>query len=71
VTTLTTLGGLDVEHDPEMERPAESPVRIRAPLDEMAAGSFSSSNVHSGLYDYGQSELYIRYLRDGPDGIYR
>jgi len=43
----------------------------RAPLDTMPAGSFTSSNVHSGLYDFGERELFMRYLRDGePDAIY-
>jgi len=71
VSTLTTLGGLEINHDPSMQQPADLPVEIQAPLDEMPAGSFSSSNVHSALYDYGQTELYIRYLRGGPDAIYR
>lgn len=44
----------------------------RAPLDTMPAGSFTSSNVHSALYDYGEQMLYIRYLRDeGSDAIYQ
>jgi hypothetical protein len=44
----------------------------RAPLDEMPNGSFTSSNVHSALYDFGERELYVRYLRDGArDAIYR
>lgn len=60
-----------IDHDPANERPADAPEDIRAPLDTMPTSSFSSSNVHSGLYDYGQGELYIRYLRDGPDAIYR
>jgi len=71
MTTLQTLGGLTIEHDPRTERPADAPVEIRAPLDTMPTSSFSSSNVHSALYDYGQSDLYVRYLRDGPDAIYR
>lgn len=46
--------------------------KARAPLDEMPAGTFTSSNVHSGLYDFGERELYMRYLRDGEaDAIYR
>jgi len=71
MSTLTTLGGLEIEHDPSQKQPAETPVEIQAPLDEMPSSSFSSTNVHSALYDYGQSELYVRYLRDGPDAIYR
>ena len=60
-----------IEHPPGNERPADDVVDIRAPLDTMPASSFSSSNVHSALYDYGEIELYVRYLRDGPDAIYR
>lgn len=43
----------------------------RAPLDTMPAGSFTSSNVHSGLYDFGERDLFMRYKRDGADAIYR
>lgn len=43
----------------------------RAPLDTMPTGSFSSSNVHSALYDFGARELFLRFMRDGPDAIYR
>jgi len=43
----------------------------RAPLDQMPAGSFSSSNVHSGMYDFGERTLFMRYLRDGPDAVYQ
>lgn len=44
----------------------------RAPLDTMPAGSFSSSNVHSAMFDFGSNDLHIRYLRDqGADVIYR
>lgn len=44
----------------------------RAPLDTMPAGSFTSSNVHSAIYDFGERELYVRYLRDaGSDAIYQ
>lgn len=44
----------------------------RAPLDTMPAGSFTSTNVHSGLYDFGERELFMRYKRDGePDAIYQ
>jgi len=42
----------------------------RDPLDTMPAGSFQSSNVHSGLYDWGERTLFMRYLREGPDAIY-
>jgi len=60
-----------IEHDPANERPAPDTIEIRAPLDTMPTSSFSSSNVHSALYDFGEMELYIRYLRSGPDAIYR
>lgn len=43
----------------------------RAPLDTMPAGSFTSSNVHSALYDFGARTLWIRYKRDAADAIYR
>lgn len=43
----------------------------RAPLDTMPAGSFTSSNVHSGLYDFGERTLFMRYKRDGADAIYK
>jgi hypothetical protein len=46
--------------------------KVQAPLEEMPTSSFTSSNVHSGLYDFGERELFMRYLRDvGPDAIYR
>lgn len=46
--------------------------KSRAPLEEMPTSSFSSSNVHSALYDYGARECFIRYLRQmGADAIYR
>ena len=44
----------------------------RAPLEEMPTSTFDSSNVHSALYDYGERELYVRYLRaQQADAIYR
>jgi hypothetical protein len=46
--------------------------KVQAPLEEMPTTSFESSNVHSGLYDFGERELYMRYLRqNGADAIYR
>jgi len=62
-----------IDHDPDNERapPSEDDLDIRAPLDTMPTSSFNSSNVHSALYDYGQAELYVRYLRQGPDAIYQ
>ena len=72
MSTLTTLGGLTIEHDPTNQAAApDDPVEIRGPIDTMPTSSFSSSNVHSGLYDYGEMELFMRYLRDGTDAIYR
>ena len=49
----------------------ETPDLTHAPLDTMPTGSFQSSNVHSALYDFGERELYVRYLRQGPDAIYQ
>jgi len=44
----------------------------RMPIDEMPTGTFSSSNVHSALYDYGKREMFVRYLRDvGTDAVYQ
>jgi hypothetical protein len=52
--------------------PDETPIPdARAPLDTMPAGSFSSSNVHSALYDFGDRELVVRYKRDAADAVYR
>jgi hypothetical protein len=30
----------------------------------------SSSNVHSALYNEGDADFYVRFLRSGPDDIY-
>ncbi|KZX49289.1 KTSC domain-containing protein [Haloarcula sp. K1] len=65
-----TLRG-PIDHPVENQRPADPPETIQAPLETMPTSSFSSTNVHSALYDFGQNELYVRYLRDGPDAIYR
>jgi len=43
----------------------------RDPIETMPNNSFTSSNVHSGLFDFGDSALFMRYLRDGQDAIYR
>lgn len=65
------------DHDPDLEyvdRNAADKLadrEHRAPLEDMPTGSFTSSNVHSALYDFGERELYCRYLRDGPDATYR
>lgn len=46
--------------------------KVRAPLEEMPTTDFTSSNVHSALYDFGERECHIRYLRqNGADAIYR
>jgi hypothetical protein len=29
-----------------------------------------SSNVHSALYNEGEEDFYVRFLRSGPDDIY-
>lgn len=42
---------------------------VRAPLEML--DDFSSSNVHSLLYDFGENQLFARYLRDGADAIYQ
>lgn len=64
-----------IDHDPANRRPADEPALSfldqRAPLDTMPNNSFSSSNVHSAMYDFGEQTLFIRYLRDGPDAIYQ
>lgn len=59
-------------HEPLDERIRKLEATTRAPLDTMPAGSFTSSNVHSALYDFGARELYLRFLRDvEADAIYR
>lgn len=64
------------DHDPNNQIFLQNPdeklesLNKRAPLDTMPAGSFQSSNVHSGLYDFGERELFLRFKRDGPDAIY-
>jgi hypothetical protein len=46
--------------------------KTQAPLEEMPTSTFTSSNVHSAIYDFGERELFIRYLRDvGQDAIYQ
>lgn len=30
-----------------------------------------SSNVHSALYDFEELQMFVRFLRSGPDDIYR
>jgi hypothetical protein len=43
---------------------------VRDPIETMPYNSFQSSNVHSALYDFGERELSVRYLRDGTDAVY-
>lgn len=51
-------------------RPEDYPeFSTRTPIDIL--DGFSSSNVHSLLYDIGENHLYARYLRDGADAIYQ
>lgn len=45
--------------------------KTRDPIDEMPTATFTSTNVHSGIYDFGTRELFMRYLRAGPDAIYQ
>lgn len=71
MSAVTTLGGLTIEHDPTNERPASDVGQLRAPIAVMPTTAFTSSNVHSALYDLGDAELFLRFLRDGPDAIYR
>jgi len=52
-------------------RDAPPTFKTHDPIDTMPPSSFSSSNVHSALYDFGATNLYVRYLRDGVDAIYR
>lgn len=68
---MSIAADIGIPHDPNNQRPSDGPEEIHAPIDTMPHSSFLSSNVHSALYDFGQTELYVRYLRDGPDAIYR
>lgn len=71
--TVETAGDRNIHH-PAANRifvdEVDTPT-ARAPLDEMPAGSFESSNVHSAIYDFGERRLYLRFLREGPDAIYQ
>lgn len=51
--------------------PPDIDAKSRAPLDTMPNGSFTSSNVHSAIYDFSEREMWVRYLRDGADAIYQ
>jgi hypothetical protein len=45
--------------------------KTRDPIETMDPGTFDSSNVHSGIYDFGERELFLRYLRTGVDAVYQ
>jgi len=45
--------------------------KTRDPIDTMPNSEFTSSNVHSAIYDYGNRELFIRYKRKATDAIYQ
>jgi hypothetical protein len=70
-----TSGGLTIRHPEQNRRFVQEGPDVeameRAPLETMPNGSFTSSNVHSAIYDFGERTLDVRYLRDGPDAIYR
>lgn len=40
---------------------------VKGPIDAM---QFDSSNLRSGLYDYGTLDLYIRFYGEDADRIY-
>lgn len=45
--------------------------KTRDPIDTMPTSTFTSSNVHSAIYDFGERELFIRYLRQAVDAVYQ
>jgi len=46
--------------------------KTRDPIDTMPNSEFTSSNVHSAIYDFGQRELFLRFKRTtGTDAIYQ
>lgn len=45
--------------------------KTRDPIDTMPASTFTSSNVHSAIYDFGERELFIRYKRQAVDAVYQ
>lgn len=53
--------------------PAEYPTfSTRDPIEMQEDGEdYSSTNVHSLLYDFGDREMVARYYRDGADAVYR
>ena len=54
-------------------RPEDYPeFSTRQPIETLEDGTdFQSSNVHSLLYDFGDTELIARYKRDGADALYQ
>jgi len=45
--------------------------KTRDPIDTMPNSEFTSSNVHSAIYDFGTREMFIRYKRQATDAIYQ
>lgn len=45
--------------------------KTRDPIDTMPTSTFTSSNVHSAIYDFGTQEMFIRYLRQATDAVYQ
>jgi len=69
--TVETKGG-PIQHDATnriFQHDVSVPT-VRDPIETMPNNSFRSSNVHSALYDFGERELSVRYLRDGTDAVY-
>lgn len=69
--TVETKGGVNIDHPATNRRfNVDPPDFTHAPLD-MVQETFSSSNVYSAIYDFGERELYIRFIRkEGGDAIY-
>jgi hypothetical protein len=70
--TVKTAGGTNIRHaatNRVFQHDVSVPT-VRDPIETMPNNSFSSSNVHSALYDFGERELSVRYLRDGTDAVY-
>ena len=69
---VETKGGTNIQHaatNRVFQHDVSVPT-VRDPIETMPNNSFSSSNVHSALYDFGERELSVRYLRDGTDAVY-
>jgi hypothetical protein len=51
--------------------PTHESFDVRGPISTLEDGSdYSSTNVHSLLYDFGKREMVARYYRDGADALY-